>query len=274
MPRSDAWSSPAARCAPTRSSPGCGRSPARGSTTTTLVLVHDAARPAVSAELVSSIAAAAAAGDWAVVPVVPVVDSLKRVRDERVVAPIDARRGRRRPDAAGRAARRPASRDRGGARLGAARSPMTPARWPRPACPVHTIEGDPANRKLTEPGDVVAMRAVLAAGAAARRRRRAAERPAVGDRLRRPSPGRGPSDAPRAASPGDDEPRGPLGHSDGDAALHALIDALLGAAQLGDVGTLFPPGEAEWEGVDSAELRDPGRRAARRGRLAAGERRT
>ena len=52
----------------------------------------------------------------------------------------------------------------------------------------------------------------------------------------------------------DDEPRGPVGHSDGDAAIHALIDALLGAARLGDVGAHFPPGEAAWEGADSAEL--------------------
>ncbi len=51
-----------------------------------------------------------------------------------------------------------------------------------------------------------------------------------------------------------DEPRGPEGHSDGDAVLHALIDALLGGAQLGDVGTLFPPGSTAWEGADSAEL--------------------
>lgn len=52
----------------------------------------------------------------------------------------------------------------------------------------------------------------------------------------------------------DDEPRGPVGHSDGDAAIHALIDALLGAARLGDVGTLFPAGETAWEGADSADL--------------------
>jgi 2-C-methyl-D-erythritol 2,4-cyclodiphosphate synthase len=51
-----------------------------------------------------------------------------------------------------------------------------------------------------------------------------------------------------------DEPRGPLGHSDGDAAIHAVIDALLGAAGLGDVGALFPPDETAWDGVDSAEL--------------------
>ncbi|MCA1588685.1 MAG: 2-C-methyl-D-erythritol 2,4-cyclodiphosphate synthase [Chloroflexi bacterium] len=51
-----------------------------------------------------------------------------------------------------------------------------------------------------------------------------------------------------------DEKRGPEGHSDGDAVLHALIDALLGGAQLGDVGSLFPPGEAAWEGADSRDL--------------------
>jgi 2-C-methyl-D-erythritol 2,4-cyclodiphosphate synthase len=45
-----------------------------------------------------------------------------------------------------------------------------------------------------------------------------------------------------------------LGHSDGDAALHALIDALLGAAALGDVGALFPAADEAWTGADSADL--------------------
>jgi 2-C-methyl-D-erythritol 2,4-cyclodiphosphate synthase len=51
-----------------------------------------------------------------------------------------------------------------------------------------------------------------------------------------------------------DEPSGPEGHSDGDAVLHALIDALLGAAHLGDVGSLFPSDEEAWAGADSGEL--------------------
>jgi 2-C-methyl-D-erythritol 2,4-cyclodiphosphate synthase len=49
-------------------------------------------------------------------------------------------------------------------------------------------------------------------------------------------------------------PAGPLGHSDGDAVLHALADALLGAAGLADLGTLYPDGDARWKDADSAHL--------------------
>lgn len=49
-------------------------------------------------------------------------------------------------------------------------------------------------------------------------------------------------------------PRGLLGHSDADVALHALSDALLGAAALGDIGHLFPDTAPEWEGADSRRL--------------------
>ena len=48
--------------------------------------------------------------------------------------------------------------------------------------------------------------------------------------------------------------RGLAGHSDGDVIAHALIDALLGGPGLGDIGSLFPPGEPEWEGASSLEL--------------------
>ena len=51
-----------------------------------------------------------------------------------------------------------------------------------------------------------------------------------------------------------DSPRGLLGHSDADAPVHALVDALLGAAALGDIGTLFPDSDPRWEGADSMEL--------------------
>ena len=48
--------------------------------------------------------------------------------------------------------------------------------------------------------------------------------------------------------------RGLAGHSDGDAALHALIDAILGAAGLGDIGEMFPDTDPAWAGVDSGTM--------------------
>jgi 2-C-methyl-D-erythritol 2,4-cyclodiphosphate synthase len=51
-----------------------------------------------------------------------------------------------------------------------------------------------------------------------------------------------------------ESPRGLAGHSDGDVITHALIDAVLGAAGLGDIGTLFPSDGSTPEGVSSLEL--------------------
>ena len=48
--------------------------------------------------------------------------------------------------------------------------------------------------------------------------------------------------------------RGPAGHSDGDAVLHAIADALLGAAGLDDLGTLFPDRDPRWKDAESGEL--------------------
>ncbi len=57
-----------------------------------------------------------------------------------------------------------------------------------------------------------------------------------------------------------DHPRGLVGHSDADVVMHAVADALLGAAGLGDIGEHFPDTDPQWKGVDG------GRSAGRRGR--------
>ncbi len=216
----------------------------------TLVLVHDAARPAVTPELVAAVVNAARGLSGAVVPIVPVVDSLKRVRGERVVAPVE------REEIA--AAQTPQA-----ARLGALRAAIEEAHaWGRPitddagalaaaGVPVHVVPGDPANRKLTDPADLVPMRAQLAAAATGVAPGASGARWGIGFDAHRLVEGR-PMMLGGVAFP--DEKRGPEGHSDGDAALHALIDALLGAAALGDIGTFFPSDDAAWKGADSADL--------------------
>lgn len=221
----------------------------------TLVLVHDAARPAVTPALVEAVASAASAASTAkaaVIPIVPVTDSLKRVRNDRVVAPVE------REEVV--AAQTPQA-----ARLGDLRAAIEEAHaWGRPitddagalaaaGVPVHVVAGDPENRKLTEPSDLVSMRALLATRASpiAQPEAPLGARSGIGFDAHRLVAGR---PMRIAGIPFPDEPMGPEGHSDGDAALHALIDALLGAAQLGDVGTLFPSDADAWSGADSAGL--------------------
>lgn len=217
------------------------------------VLVHDAARPAATLDLVDVVASAAAAegGERAVVPVVALADSLKRVRGGRVVGAVE------RDEVA--AAQTPQA-----ATLGALRAAIEEAHaWGRPitddagalaaaGVPVLTVPGESTNRKLTEPSDIAPMRSILAdriaslAGGAAVPGQRYgigfdAHRLEVGWPMR------------IGGLTWEDEPRGPLGHSDGDAALHAITDALLGAASLGDIGAMFPETDA-WAGADSSEL--------------------
>ena len=53
-----------------------------------------------------------------------------------------------------------------------------------------------------------------------------------------------------------DSKLGSSGHSDGDAVIHALVDSMLGALGLGDIGTFFPSNEKKWKNVDSSIFLD------------------
>ncbi len=213
-----------------------------------VVLVHDGARPLVSVELVARVAAAAARFG-AAIPVVPVAETLKRVVDGQVAATIDRTllavaqtpQGIRRDVLA---------------RAWAERPPGDAPAWTDEAAlleacriPVHAVPGESANLKVTLPDDLALAEAALMARAGA------AARPPV----------------PRVGFGHDGHPFGPgaplalggllidgaprlHGHSDGDVALHAVCEALLGAAGLGDLGRLFPAGPSTPAGIASTEM--------------------
>jgi 2-C-methyl-D-erythritol 4-phosphate cytidylyltransferase/2-C-methyl-D-erythritol 2,4-cyclodiphosphate synthase len=217
----------------------------------TPVLVHDAARPAATVELMVRMVAAVRAGTGAV-PLVPVPDSLKtRDASGRVTGTVDR-------DTV-HAAQTPQ-----GATLVQLRAAMEETHaWGRPTTdeasamasggiPVTAVDGEPMNRKLTEPADEPILRAILATWSAPLGAPAVdvGQRAGVGFDAHRLEEGRTLHLA-GMEFPGE---TGLAGHSDGDAALHAVIDALLGAAGLGDVGTMFPPDDSAFRDADSGEL--------------------
>jgi 2-C-methyl-D-erythritol 4-phosphate cytidylyltransferase/2-C-methyl-D-erythritol 2,4-cyclodiphosphate synthase len=217
----------------------------------TPVLVHDAARPAAGPELMVRVVAAVRAGTGAV-PVVPVPDSLKTVDGaQRITGAVDRNTV-------------VAAQTPQGATLRQLRAAMEESHaWGRPATDeaaamaaggigVRAIDGDPLNRKLTDPGDDNALRGVLAAWSNPVEAPQLSEgtRAGIGFDAHRLEDGRE-LHLGGLAWPGE---RGLAGHSDGDAALHAVIDALLGAAALGDMGAHFPADDERWAGADSADL--------------------
>jgi len=206
-----------------------------------VVLVHDGARPLLAPALVAAVVAAAAE-HGAAVPVIPVTDTLKRLVDDRVGATVD------RSDLV--AAQTPQ-----GARASLFRRAFAafPADGRRrftdeaallEACtiPVHPIPGDPVNLKVTVPADLDRAEALLGRDVARRVGMGFDSHPfGPGEPLR--LGGIEIAGAPRLH-----------GHSDGDVALHAVADALLGAAALGDLGRLFPADRRTPRGIASREL--------------------
>jgi 2-C-methyl-D-erythritol 4-phosphate cytidylyltransferase/2-C-methyl-D-erythritol 2,4-cyclodiphosphate synthase len=205
-----------------------------------LVLVHDAARPFVSAALITrAIAAAQASG--AAVPVLPVTDTIKTVDAAGLVTGTIDRTPLRRaqtPQAFGYArllhAHRRAWKE--------GREDFTDdaalAQWA--GLNVATFEGERGNIKLTGSEDLA--RAEAAALAAL-----SDIRTGFGFDVHQFTDG----DHVMLGGVRIAHNRGLSGHSDADVALHALVDAVLGAIAEGDIGVHFPPGDAQWRGASS-----------------------
>lgn len=206
-----------------------------------IILVHDGARPLVTTALISAVAAAAAA-HGAALPVLEIAETVKRLDGGVVASTVD------------RAGLAVAQTPQGfrSELLQRAYATFPPEASPTfsdeagllEACaiPVHAVPGEPANFKITLPADLVRAEGLLT-----------------------------PATVSRIGIGSDSHPFGPgaplrlggieiagaprlHGHSDGDVALHAIADALLGAAALGDLGRLFPADRRTPRGVASTEL--------------------
>jgi 2-C-methyl-D-erythritol 4-phosphate cytidylyltransferase/2-C-methyl-D-erythritol 2,4-cyclodiphosphate synthase len=201
-----------------------------------LVLIHDAARPLLSLKVVQALIHALEDAEGAA-PALPVADTLKRASDGRVTA-TEPREGLwqvQTPQAF-----RYAEIVRAYAALPTTVAPTDDlAVLERSGGRVRLTRGDPRLMKLTYPEDIDM--AEQLAGAAR------ITRVGLGLDAHRFGPGDGvwlcgvkvPSD------------RMLIGHSDADAGLHALTDALLGAIGEGDIGDHFPPSDPRWRGAPS-----------------------
>jgi 2-C-methyl-D-erythritol 4-phosphate cytidylyltransferase/2-C-methyl-D-erythritol 2,4-cyclodiphosphate synthase len=199
------------------------------------VLVHDAARPFCPPTVIDRLLASLEFFEGAA-PVLPVGDTLARI-DETLGEPVDRTRLARvqTPQAF---------------RLGALKSAY--ARWGGPSptdettvvraagMKVAAIQGDPALEKVTLPSDFERAENWLAG--------RLTPRTGMGFDIHAFA-GDGPIMLGGLEVP---HSRGLAGHSDADVVLHAITDALLGAAGLGDIGEHFPPSDPRWKGAASS----------------------
>lgn len=209
-----------------------------------LVLVHDGARPFLSRRLTSEVIAAAAR-EGSATAALPVSETVKRAEDGWVRETLDRASLHRiqTPQAFRRAllerAHEIAYRE-------GFRGTDDAVLVERLGNPVRLVVGDPINIKVTVPEDLILAEAMLA-------REQAAPpfpRVGIGFDAHRLVPGRS------LVLGGVDinHDRGLLGHSDADVIVHAVMDALLGAAGCGDIGHHFPPTDPAYAGANSLTL--------------------
>lgn len=214
-----------------------------------IVCVHDGARPFADAALFQRVIDAVAAGASAAVPGVPLTDTVKVIDatgSVRSTPQRDAVRAVQTPQAFRADALRAAHAAGGEATDDAMLVEQAGGT-------VLVVDGDVRNRKITDPTDLEWARQQVAA-------RQSAEEQHVHTQIR---VGQG-FDIHRFSDDPDrplvlggvhfEGERGLHGHSDADAVAHAVTDALLGAAGLGDIGEHFPDTDERWRGADSIEL--------------------
>lgn len=208
---------------------------------TDVILIHDAARPFVSADLISrTIDAAATHG--AAIAALQSRDTVKKVDAGVIVDTVPREtiylaqtpQGFRRDVLAA------------AVKLGREGIEATDEAGlvERAGFKVHVVDGDPGNVKITTEEDLIAARQRTSGASAG------LHRIGTGYDLHRLIEGR-PLIIGGVTIPFD---KGPLGHSDGDVACHAVTDAILGAVSLGDIGRHFPDTDPKWKGADSLAL--------------------
>lgn len=198
------------------------------------VLVHDAARPFCPAAVVDRLIAQLEFFDGAT-PVLPVGDTLARA--DRSLDEIVERTGLVRVQTP-QAFRLDALRKAYGIWSGSVPTDETTV-LRAAGLEVGVVDGDPALDKLTTPADFQRAEQWIAG--------RLSPRTGMGFDVHAFA-GEGPVMLGGIAVP---HSRGLAGHSDADVVLHAITDALLGAAGLGDIGEHFPPSDPTWKGVSS-----------------------
>lgn len=205
-----------------------------------IVLVHDAARPLVSPQLVSRVIDGVKR-HGAAIPALPVVDALKRAEGEIITASAE-RIGLYRAQTPQGARRELLLAAAEAHAHGDDEIPDEADLLARDGVSVAIVPGDPDNIKVTLPEDLLMARRLAGEGATTRVTSGTDSHPfGSEDGLR--LGGLLVEGAPRLH-----------GHSDGDAVLHALCDALLAASGGGDLGRLFPSGQRHTRGIDSRDM--------------------
>lgn len=211
------------------------------------VLVHDGARPLVTERIVADCIAALRA-EGSAVACTRVSDTIKRAEGGMVqgTVPRDGLRAVQTPQGFRVADLRRAME---AAQAENARITDEASAMERLGLPVRLVECGDVNLKITTATDMVLAEAVLRARSA-QERADPAPRVGLGYDVHRLVPGR------KLILGGVEVPfeKGLDGHSDADVLVHAVMDAMLGAAALGDIGKLFPDNDDAYLGADSMEL--------------------